>query len=73
MRDYFKYIRKELKFLTKPNYSYLISLFRSALTDLNETEDFKFDWRCNVPKRRKSTGLNIGTGVRPSRKRNTWT
>lgn len=44
MVEYFKYVRNELEFSTKPNYPMLRKLFRSALSDMGEKEDYKFDW-----------------------------
>lgn len=44
MAQYFKYLRNNLKFSTKPNYAYLRKLFRAALSDIGEKEDYKFDW-----------------------------
>lgn len=47
MIEYFKYARNELQFSTKPNYPYLRKLFREALSDMGEKEDFVFDWSKN--------------------------
>lgn len=44
MAQYFKYLENKLDFKTKPDYSYLRGLFRSALSDIGQKDDKDFDW-----------------------------
>ncbi|KRH93186.1 Casein kinase (serine/threonine/tyrosine protein kinase) [Pseudoloma neurophilia] len=60
---YMKYVRK-LEFDEKPNYEYLISLFKSALKSINQKNDLAFDWipreyREEVRRRQKSLWKKI--------------
>ena len=57
---YFEYVRN-LQFDEKPNYSYLIKLFKDNMQKNKFLYDFEFDW-CPKKEQRKSLDVNMGCG-----------